>query len=372
VGGDGKTSTTTTSEGRLRGRRRIVMDAEDQRMRIAMAIYDTPQKHTNGFGVGVCLITMEEDEAEDNGGMPLLISSNNTDDEQLICTTEPRFISSAYEIRVRISDGRILPIARLNGPFHVSSSNGVLEFMLDEYSAPTLTGGVRGASRLYLRHEETDAELEIDLTRLFRSGGSTTTTTASEGIGTERFGSPDYCEETWTPDYDEDDDRMGDNEESGGQQSYTYDQSEHIADNDMNDYDDDDDEDEFDDDGFLVDDNHINDADARFSSDDDDQNDTCTVCHDGGELMICDGGDILSGCGESYHVACVHRDEIPEGDWVCSKCANANGYPVTGMGGHEFVTDMREGCLDSGGGGSDDNDFVGVSNNKSRKKGNRP
>jgi len=45
--------------------------------------------------------------------------------------------------------------------------------------------------------------------------------------------------------------------------------------------------------------------------------DTCFVCHDVGELLMCDGG-----CEESYHLHCVDPPllEIPPGEWWCPQC----------------------------------------------------
>ncbi|KQJ82684.1 hypothetical protein BRADI_5g10440v3 [Brachypodium distachyon] len=46
-----------------------------------------------------------------------------------------------------------------------------------------------------------------------------------------------------------------------------------------------------------------------------DQNDdTCGLCGDGGELICCDN------CPASYHVACLPSQEIPDGSWYCSSC----------------------------------------------------
>merc|ERR1719387_2234704 len=43
----------------------------------------------------------------------------------------------------------------------------------------------------------------------------------------------------------------------------------------------------------------------------------CSVCCDGGTLMVCDGKK----CGDSfYHVACSGHSQVPLGKWLCPEC----------------------------------------------------
>ncbi|KAG9134228.1 hypothetical protein Leryth_019166 [Lithospermum erythrorhizon] len=43
----------------------------------------------------------------------------------------------------------------------------------------------------------------------------------------------------------------------------------------------------------------------------------CSVCHDGGNLVLCDH------CPSSYHKECVGLKVLPEGDWFCPSCCCA-------------------------------------------------
>ncbi|CAL4938913.1 unnamed protein product [Urochloa decumbens] len=40
----------------------------------------------------------------------------------------------------------------------------------------------------------------------------------------------------------------------------------------------------------------------------------CSVCHDGGEILLCDN------CPSSYHHDCIGLEAIPEGSWYCPSC----------------------------------------------------
>ncbi|KAI4373389.1 hypothetical protein MLD38_011518 [Melastoma candidum] len=46
----------------------------------------------------------------------------------------------------------------------------------------------------------------------------------------------------------------------------------------------------------------------------DESDDICTVCHDGGEMILCDQ------CPSTFHVKCVGLREVPDGEWFCPTC----------------------------------------------------
>ncbi|XP_022717257.1 increased DNA methylation 1 [Durio zibethinus] len=53
----------------------------------------------------------------------------------------------------------------------------------------------------------------------------------------------------------------------------------------------------------------------KVETDKNDQNDdSCGLCGDGGELICCDN------CPSAFHLACLSMQELPEGNWYCSNC----------------------------------------------------
>lgn len=57
-------------------------------------------------------------------------------------------------------------------------------------------------------------------------------------------------------------------------------------------------------------------ADGPAEQDDDEHQEFCRVCKDGGELLCCDS------CPSAYHTFCLNPplSEIPDGDWKCPRC----------------------------------------------------
>ncbi|KAL3619142.1 hypothetical protein CASFOL_036712 [Castilleja foliolosa] len=67
---------------------------------------------------------------------------------------------------------------------------------------------------------------------------------------------------------------------------------------------------------------HRKSNDVRKPSDDKVNNEMCSVCHDGGELVLCDQ------CPSSFHTHCLGLKEVPDGDWFCPCCC----CRICGMG----------------------------------------
>lgn len=275
-------------------RHSVVLDDQDHRMQLALALRtDDPNnseaiRWTKGdasndcfIELSVCLLTMEEDEVEDSG-FPLVLS--NPDDEHWIAT-EMRFqgIVEALAVIRSGSDNNIpVPIARRS-----LDSNGVAHFRIH---AATVD-----AKELCFRHCDTGAELHISMPnrKLNKSNLS------NDNVENEQFGQQDnvhFVEEQY--DIDDDDDSALDR---------------------------------FENDGFVV----------NSDEEEDDDNEVCDICRDGGDMIVCDGGDVLDGCGRNFHIACIHRTTIPPGDWVCRQCANEIDLDV-GVEGHEFVVPVSD------------------------------
>lgn len=56
---------------------------------------------------------------------------------------------------------------------------------------------------------------------------------------------------------------------------------------------------------------------AGADQDDDEHQEFCRVCKDGGELLCCDS------CTSAYHTHCLNPPltDIPDGDWKCPRCS---------------------------------------------------
>lgn len=60
---------------------------------------------------------------------------------------------------------------------------------------------------------------------------------------------------------------------------------------------------------------------TKEGEEDDEHNEFCRKCKDGGELLCCDS------CPWAYHTFCLNPPltEIPDGDWRCPRCAVSGG-----------------------------------------------
>jgi len=405
------------------------MDADDQRMQLALALYRPPKVRfspspssslsssstTSSSSTSsrwtihftLTLLSMEEDEAADSG-FPTLLNpkgdddydddghdDDNADNEHLICTSESRFVYSYWQVarQRHIEEPSSEPISRL---IPTIRSPGVVELSI-HVDIPETTTAYRPPLRLDSRrhdkednnhdsrssnnkennnepnrrmnprpntatatthrriftitHEDTGSSLQVDLTWPDMVGGnheSASLLTTAQRLNRAGRGENDVGRDLNEDREEEEDDENplnGEEEEDDNDEEDYHDtvnrtKSHHhrrrtnmpfvydAMDRDEEDGDDEDmDEDEFEDDGFIV-----NDEEEEESHDD-----VCQICNEDGELMICDGGKDMEGCGRGFHALCVGRSTIPEGDWICSDCARSGGIHVDGNRGYEFV-----------------------------------
>ncbi|CAJ0941947.1 unnamed protein product, partial [Mesorhabditis belari] len=68
----------------------------------------------------------------------------------------------------------------------------------------------------------------------------------------------------------------------------------------------------------------------------------CCVCADengwaGNPLVYCDG----PGCEVAVHQGCYGIIEVPDGEWLCARCAAGSSTQLNGVNGHSEVEEMR-------------------------------
>ena len=285
---------------KLTFRRSTVLDANDQRMQLSMSLWGGPSGDEplrfdgQRLEMSICLLSMEEDEVG-AGGFPRMI--RDEDDEHLVCN-ENRFISTSIAATAKNSNESGIQVGLTS-----IDEDGVAQFSLD-----VTVGACRRAQSIVFRHEDTGAVFEVKIPR--------------------------------DSEFEDDDGNCHEALHSSQSRSYLRNGSDHS---------DDDSENEYEADDFVVmDEDDVEEEETDIHSGDEvvDEDDICCMCREHGELMICDGGDHLAGCGRSFHVACVDRVEVPDGDWVCKRCANAFELDV-GVEGYEFPPEESQGDGDA-------------------------
>ena len=251
------------------GRRSFVLDEHDQTMRIALALWGAGRAlplelSQASLKVSVCLIRMEEDEAD----IPVMI---NEDEEAFICPSDHFDYIMEAKAFPKDNNGESYPsISKIIQ----RNSTAVFEFDLSE--------NFKGANTFSFRHEETGAMCEIEIN--------------SNENAIETNDHSDNLMKTY------EDDEMGyfrHRVESGGDRY------------------------ESDDDSFIAMDGEV-DYEKGHAPEDSDEEYLCDICKEPGEVMVCEGGQPNIGCGKCFHIKCVNRKVIPEGDWVCQSCANSH------------------------------------------------
>jgi len=337
-------------------RRNIVLDDSDQRYQLSLGLtkcsYSNASSQTSNGGavldVELCLLAMEEDEVDDSG-FPAFVNEGE-DDEALICTGIDRIHTciessvrvapaSAFEKRKegsttfggarRSGDDGAMRIREVTLTRGMIGRDGGVRFRIDLKKAldgAATNGGIDGGDggdggggggdlrivKLRFRHADTGAVLEL---RLPSQSDTNDMMRGGESDGEIEFGgvakpvAPRNDASRYLNDHDDED------EEHHG----------------MNEYEEDD---------FLV--NSTQDSEEELHShDEDDEDAPCKICGNGGDLIVCDGGDHEGGCGDAYHVHCIGRSMVPPGDWICMKCAHGLEMDV-GIEGHEYEVEEEE------------------------------
>lgn len=275
-------------------KRSVVIDSIDQRNCLALAVYGSIQKAVQGDDqhhhhdkinkikkvvVTLCLLHMEEDEAEE--GIQFLVHPN--EDDEVFITKENRF-SSLVNLSLLSPNGHTAPMSRR----HLSSDGTVVfSFILDNN---------KHSSMFLFHHDETGLQLVLELSQ--NELKQSPIDVRSKNVQTYFS-----CEEEST---------CTDNSSESEDNKFVY----GIGGRDIG---------EYKQDGFI-----------EFDGEDTMSHDVCSLCGQGGELLICDGGSHSKGCRRTFHIACLGLDAIPDGDWICSPCGDTLGLGVKNKLGHEF------------------------------------
>lgn len=317
-------------------RRNIVLDDSDQQYQLSLGLRKCSYSNSNsntkyaakannsndndGIQYGVldielCLLTMEEDEVDDSG-FPTFVNEDD-DDEALICTGNDR-IHTSIEAAARVvslseiqnvgKDGKLNTMSRANEGGGNSSPqvqelslsrgmigrDGAVRFRIDLHKALTEgSGGGNSADlnivKLRFVHVDTGAVLELRLPSKIAIKG--------EGIDGEvefcgtskQTAAMNFASRYLLDDHDEDEDEDNDEPNKYQEDGFVVHGSQDSSDN------------EFDDEG---------------DDDEDDDDGECQICKNGGDLIVCDGGDHDGGCGHMYHLHCIGRSTIPPGEYI--------------------------------------------------------
>mmetsp|Transcript_892 Transcript_892/g.1354 ORF Transcript_892/g.1354 Transcript_892/m.1354 type:complete len:784 (-) Transcript_892:91-2442(-) len=296
--GDDEWSDLRSSSTKCSARRSIVLDANDQRMQLTLALRSDIADEDlviddDVLKLNLCLLHMEEDEASD--GIPWVVRDDG-DDAHLVCKEDEYF----SHVQLSVKDG----IYESGGEADFTSvsrkllgQDGIVSFSVNfnELSDDN------GEMLLWFCHVSTGAELEIQI--------SSKSSPRCNSVGSAVPASTKPARYFQDEDYEED-------EETN----------------------------EYENDGFLVGDDEDIDTEGEDSHSEEDD-DLCAICSEGGDLMVCDGGEHMEGCGKSFHVECIGRSVVPEGDWICCSCASAMDENMSfGKEGYEFKSDDKSDC----------------------------
>lgn len=362
----------------MKARRSLILDRYDQRMRLCLALFGKPaivkasKKIMNNVGlqsdrdvlvlnVDICLLHVEEDEAEE--GIPFRILKGS-DDESFITVRDPNYFSMIEATMItQTKPNNTHSVGKVEDDHHNGRSRkpdrlvthtqpvtrmmlgepGIVTFSIDIWKyldqIDTDTQNIEHNIVLQFCHTETNAQLNLHLPFSVENEAKMKT-----AIKHNRIPNKDAVARH----------RTNFNETSDS---------------------DNEDEDAFEDDGFVVNDDDDTDDDifdVCVENDQDnnqvdvDDSEGCCICHGHGEMIVCDGGDNQNkskGCDRSFHIHCIGLHFIPPGDWICETCAMNDLGLETGTQGYEFPAIASDDVTDRDDNGNNDSD-----NSESKKE----
>ena len=320
-------------------KRSVVIDSNDQRMRLALAVYGKIQQQqqqqmldhydsvgnnqqlqcklrkNNSIIIRLCLLHMEEDEADE--GIPYLVHPNG-DDEGFI-TKEEQFSSF-------LDSSALLPVNGHTTAFPICrrelGGDGVVVLSLPLENENNQTSSSSSYKFLF-HHHETNLQLVLEVSKdVVKQLPTSVSPTVIGGCKTRKIRHENDSNDTESNANSEDDDfdESDDDDNDGENNKFVY----GAGVDDIGDYNRDD--------SFIASDHDNSD------SAEDDADDECDVCGKGGDLLVCDGGNHADGCRRCFHLACLGMEAIPDGDWICGTCTATLGYGSASntLLGHEF------------------------------------
>jgi len=330
-------------------RRNVVLDDADQCRQLAMAFVKCAVLSEVVIDVELCLLSMEEDEIEDSG-FPTIVSDNFID-KAFVCTGSDRVHSCIEATAVVIVSTAASTASRVK---EVALSRGMIgrdgsvrfRFDLDRVlrNARTDDDDIdeedgrtrRRVGKLKFRHVDTGAVLEMRPPSRRDSDSRCERGLGLEDHEKEQEEEEEYEEEEYEQEEEEEYEKECQEECSNNRKRKSRsDPSRFLLENDEEEEQDEDDGDHanaYQEDDFLVGDDHESEEDMDVH----DEHDECHICNQGGDLIVCDGGDHQGGCGHAYHIECIHRTEVPPGDWICNNCAANIGMDHVGIEGYEW------------------------------------
>ena len=335
------------SQAKIMIRRNIVLDESDQRYQLCLGLRQCTYSIKDRVGqtqycaaaetvvdsrgsllIQLSLLAMEEDEVDDSG-FPMFVLEGS-DDEEVVCNTTTNNLGCIQSFArvvsaVGISEVTDCPMVKeVPLPPEEFEQCGTVKICIDIKKVLGATSlGSPVLVKLRFVHANTGAVLELRLPPRNDTDCVLGVLYGHANGGAEIWFGPGRCQEVHTNNYVLD---MNDREEESTE--------------------------------------HLGDVFLGSDEDRDEERGECDVCKCTGELIVCDGGENVRGCGKMYHIRCIGRHVVPPGkfcnsslcihdhskltkeeftgDWICRICANEIGMDSVGSEGYEYTTDNKK------------------------------